>query len=123
MLLIRHQQAVLCCLVLYSLSHSILEGPSIMWVEPSTKRDSSVASEAGVLGNLMEVLVCIAQHGRDMPSERIELCQLRILRLQFNGDACFIMSPKVTTVDYVKHLHNVSNSSAASFASKALETS
>lgn len=77
MLLIRHQQAVLCCLVLYSLSHSILEGPRIMWVEPSTECDSSVASEAGVLGNLMEVLVCIVQHGRDTLSEWLELCHLR----------------------------------------------
>lgn len=100
MLLIRHQQAVLCFLVLYSLSHSILEGPSIMWVEPSTECDSSVASEAGELGNLMEVLVCIVQHGRDTLSEWLELCRLRILRLQFKGDLCCIMYSKVTTVDY-----------------------
>ena len=32
-LLIRHQQAVLCCLVLYSLSHFIVEEPSILWIE------------------------------------------------------------------------------------------
>lgn len=52
------------------------------------------------MGNLMEVLVCIVQHGRDTPSEWLELCHLRILRLQFKGDVCFIMSPKVRTTDY-----------------------